>query len=78
MMVKTTRVLLAAVSMILIMGCVPPEPVIEVPPTEVRYLSVGGAEVRVFKDNVAGNTCYLYRNRGISCVPTHKEDSNVQ
>lgn len=78
MIVKTTRLLLAAASMAMIAGCMKPKETTEVPTTEVRYLSIGGAEVRIFKDAVAGNTCYLYRNRGISCVPIHKEVLNVQ
>mgnify|MGYP006345799489 FL=1 len=77
MIVKTTR-LLAAVSMAMIAGCISPDQPPKITTDSTRVFDISSADISVFKDDVAGNTCYVYHYRGISCVPTHKEALNVQ
>lgn len=77
MIVKTTR-LLAAVSMAMIAGCISPDQPPKISTDSTRVFDIRSADISVFKDDVAGNTCYVYHYRGISCVPTHKEALNVQ
>ena len=78
MIVKTTRLLLVAASMAMIAGCISPDQPPKITTDSTRVFDISSADISVFKDDVAGNTCYVYHYRGISCVPTHKEALNVQ